>query len=163
MNETFGQRIMSLRKKKGITQEELANRLNISPQAVSKWENDINLPDILTLPLIAEIFDTTIDELLGKKVENKVECLTEEKRKDISKMFLKIRVLGDGNKVVVNIPILVIKACIEAGVAIPQVSGNTALSSIDFNEIYKMIEQGVIGEIASVETDDGEKVSIIVE
>lgn len=55
--------ITDLRKKKGITQEQLAVALNISPQAVSKWETNTSQPDTQTLPLIAEYFETSIDYL----------------------------------------------------------------------------------------------------
>ncbi len=55
--------IADLRKKKGITQEQLAVALNISPQAVSKWETNTSQPDTQTLPLIAEFFDVSIDFL----------------------------------------------------------------------------------------------------
>lgn len=55
--------IADLRKKKGITQEQLALALNISPQAVSKWETNTSQPDTQTLPLIAEYFEVSIDYL----------------------------------------------------------------------------------------------------
>ena len=55
--------IANLRKEKGITQEQLALALNISPQAVSKWETNTSLPDTQTLPLIAEYFEVSIDYL----------------------------------------------------------------------------------------------------
>ena len=66
-NTTLGRRIMSLRKAAGLTQEQLAEKLGVSPQAVSKWENDISCPDISALPLIASIFGVSSDELLGIK------------------------------------------------------------------------------------------------
>lgn len=55
--------IAYLRRKKGITQEQLAQALNISPQAVSKWETDTSLPDVQVLPLIADYFGVSIDYL----------------------------------------------------------------------------------------------------
>ena len=55
--------IADLRKNKGITQEQLALALNISPQAVSKWETSTSQPDTQTLPLIAEYFEVSIDYL----------------------------------------------------------------------------------------------------
>lgn len=63
---TIGGRIAALRKEKGMTQEELAARIGVSAQSVSKWENGVNLPDIMLLPIIADIFSVTIDELYGK-------------------------------------------------------------------------------------------------
>lgn len=64
---TIGCRIAELRKEKAMTQEELAAKIGVSAQSVSKWENGINMPDIMLLPIIAEIFSVTIDELYGKK------------------------------------------------------------------------------------------------
>lgn len=60
-------RIGDLRKKKQIKQIELANQLGISVQTVSKWENDICMPDISLLPDIAAFFQVSVDELLGLK------------------------------------------------------------------------------------------------
>ena len=53
MSETIGNRISKYRKAKGMTQEELANQMGVSSQAVSKWENDASCPDIATLPSCA--------------------------------------------------------------------------------------------------------------
>ena len=55
--------IADLRKRKGITQEQLASALNISPQAISKWETNTSFPDAQTLPLIAAYFEVSIDYL----------------------------------------------------------------------------------------------------
>ena len=65
--ESLGRRIARLRLKHGMTQERLANIANVSAQAVSKWENDQSYPDIMLLPVLAETFDVTVDELLGIK------------------------------------------------------------------------------------------------
>lgn len=63
--QSIGRRIAALRKGAGMTQEQLAERLGVSPQAVSKWENDISCPDISMLPAIAEVFGVSADALLG--------------------------------------------------------------------------------------------------
>lgn len=59
----IGNKIKVLRKEKGVTQEELANSVGVSFQAVSKWENNIALPDITLLPMLAEYFGVSMDEL----------------------------------------------------------------------------------------------------
>ncbi len=64
-SETLGRRIARLRLAKTATQERLAKELNVSPQAVSKWENDINYPDILLLPDLARFLGVSVDELLS--------------------------------------------------------------------------------------------------
>ncbi len=66
MEQTLGKRIVTNRKRLGITQDALAEKLGVTAQAVSKWENDQSCPDITTLPRLAEIFGITIDELLGR-------------------------------------------------------------------------------------------------
>ncbi len=64
--ETMGKRISDLRKSKGMTQEQLAQQLGVTAQAVSKWENDLSCPDISILPQLAGVLGVTTDELLGR-------------------------------------------------------------------------------------------------
>ena len=72
MEQTLGKRIVEHRKRLGLTQDQLAEKLGITAQAVSKWENDLSCPDIATLPKLADIFGITTDELLGKASTAKV-------------------------------------------------------------------------------------------
>lgn len=65
-NKTIGDRIKFHRKRLGMTQEQLAERMGVSAQAVSKWENNLSCPDISVLPELAAIFGISVDELLGK-------------------------------------------------------------------------------------------------
>ena len=65
--DTLGKRIMALRKAAGMTQEQVAERLGVSPQAVSQWENDVSCPDVTMIPRIAQLFNVSTDELLGLK------------------------------------------------------------------------------------------------
>jgi len=62
---SFGEKLKRLRNKFNLKQLDLANSVQVSPQAVSKWERDENYPDILTIKKIARLFDVTLDELLG--------------------------------------------------------------------------------------------------
>ena len=64
-SKTLGRRIARLRLARTATQERLAKELNVSPQAVSKWENDINYPDISLLPDLARFLGVSVDELLS--------------------------------------------------------------------------------------------------
>ena len=63
----LGKTILELRKAKNVTQEDMAAELGVTAAAVSKWENDYTLPDILMLCAIADYFQVTTDELLGRK------------------------------------------------------------------------------------------------
>lgn len=65
----IGKIIKRLRVNSGLTQEQLAERLHISGQAVSKWENETALPDIVLLPALADCFGVTIDELMDYKLK----------------------------------------------------------------------------------------------
>jgi len=65
--QILSERILALRKEKGMTQETLAEQLGLSFQAVSKWENGQSCPDIALLPVLAEIFHVSIDYLFGKE------------------------------------------------------------------------------------------------
>ena len=163
MKETFGQRFSRLRKSLGLKQEDIAVNVNISTQAVSKWENDLSAPDISTLPLLADILNVSLDELLGREIaETKV--LPMDERKDVDSMILKINVLsGEGDKVKVNIPVAVIKLCLKAGTELPNISGKDFLKNIDFNQIFMMVEAGGIGKLVEVESSEGDQVSIFVE
>ena len=58
-------RIADLRRKKKITQKELAEAMGVSFQTISKWEKGVNLPDITILPAMAEYFKVSIDQLMG--------------------------------------------------------------------------------------------------
>ena len=67
MEQTLGKRIASNRKRMHLTQDQLAEQLGVTAQAVSKWENDQSCPDITILPRLAEIFGISTDELLGRE------------------------------------------------------------------------------------------------
>lgn len=64
---TFGTRLQQIRKASGLSQEQLADLLNMSRQAISKWETDQATPDIEKLSLLCNIFKISADELLGKE------------------------------------------------------------------------------------------------
>ncbi|MBQ1376720.1 MAG: helix-turn-helix domain-containing protein [Lachnospiraceae bacterium] len=65
----LGKKIRQLRYKAGLTQEQLADKLGVGPQSVSKWENAASMPDITALPLIAETFGVSIDDLFDLSTE----------------------------------------------------------------------------------------------
>ena len=67
VNQILAENIVSMREERGVSQNALAERLGVSPQAVSKWERGICCPDIALLPAIADIFGVSIDKLFRKK------------------------------------------------------------------------------------------------
>lgn len=77
----IGDKIRELRKQKKLSQEQLADRIGVSFQAVSKWENHVALPDITLVPVIAGIFGVSTDELLAydlKERENAVNAICDQ-------------------------------------------------------------------------------------
>ena len=71
----FGETLKKLRRQKDMTQEQLAEYVNISPQSVSKWETNLTLPDITIIPMLANIFDVSADVLLGIDIDAKEKCI----------------------------------------------------------------------------------------
>ena len=159
MND-FGEKIAELRKSKNMTQEALAGKLDVTAQAVSKWERGESMPDVLLLPKIAEILEVSIDSLFGKEQRPIVEYHPEAK-KDFDKMILRVTVNDNEDHVKVNLPLSLIKAAIEIGVSGDVIRfGNADLSKIDFAAVIQTIENGAIGKIVEVESDDGTMVVI---
>ena len=166
MNETLGKRIAALRREKSMKQDELAEKLGVTPQAVSKWENDQTCPDISLLPALAAILGVSVDELLSgkKEAEPTVKILPAEERKDLKDMMLRIIVNEkSGNQVRVNLPLALIKIAIDSGLNLSQISDNDALQGIDLGKILELVNQGAIGNLVEVESTDGDTVRIFVE
>ena len=69
MKKTLGTMIAELRKQHGMTQLELAEKMNVTDKAVSKWERDLSCPDVNSLPKLAEILGVSVDELMQIKKE----------------------------------------------------------------------------------------------
>ena len=75
MNFNIGAKIKAMRLAASMTQEQLANKLGVSAQAVSKWESGTNMPDIQILPDLSVIFGVSIDSLFDMTDESKMERL----------------------------------------------------------------------------------------
>ncbi len=164
MNETIGNRIAKLRKEKSLSQEALAEKLGVSAQAVSKWENDQSCPDISLLPTLSKILDVTVDELLtGKRDE--VRVLPQNQRKSLEELTLRIRILSaDGDVVKVNLPMTLVKVALELGVDIaPNYAKGVDMQKLDLSKIMDMVEQGAIGKLVQIESAEGDVVDVVVE
>ena len=72
-NKTMGETISLLRKEKGMTQSELAEKMNVTDKAVSKWERNLSCPDINSIPKLAEILGISVEELLKSQNNNSLE------------------------------------------------------------------------------------------
>lgn len=98
--ETFGNMVAVLRKEKGMTQVELAEKMGVTDKAVSKWERDISFPDVSSIPKLAEILEVSVDELMQVKAASK-EDTTKKKIDEIIDVAFKGVALAMGIAVVV--------------------------------------------------------------
>ena len=161
----LGNNISEKRKAKGMTQEELAANLGVSPQAVSKWENNLSCPDISLLPAIAKIFGMSVDELLGAASatenvgEEKTFAEPETAYEELvftGKKATTLLITTDKNGKVSNvrIPLTVMRFGLNLGSAFGGITGAQA------NTIENAVKTGLSGEILSVDGENGEKVTI---
>ncbi len=164
MEKTIGKKLYELRKQSGFTQDYVAEKLGVSAQAVSKWENDIACPDIMTLPHIAGLYGITVDELFkNDDVKSNVKF---EKTEKVDENELILRVYVDtcnGDDIKVNLPYLFVKELINVGKDISSVFTGIDLSGVNFESIFKMVELGVLGEIVSVKTQNGDDIRVVIE
>lgn len=91
----FNNRLYELRKRKGLSQEELANKLNVSRQTVSKWELGDTTPDMEKLVAISDLFEVTLDELVTGKV---IESHSDSKETSEVLQVVEEKVLTEENK-----------------------------------------------------------------
>lgn len=94
---SFGERLKNLRLEKGLTQEDVANEVCVTKQAVWKWEHDVSLPDIASLERIAQFFGVNIDYLLtgndNVKIEEKIVEVEKEKLVEVEKEVVKEKIV----------------------------------------------------------------------
>lgn len=165
MENTLGARIAFLRKSRSMTQEELATKMGVSSQAVSKWENDLSCPDIQLLPKLAITLGTTTDSLLTGK-NDEVKLVPQDQRKPFDDLTLRVYVnSAGGDKIRVNLPMPLVKIALEIGVDIVPnyADGMEAVRNIDLSKIVELVERGMIGKIVDVESAAGDIVEIVVE
>lgn len=162
--KTIGKRIAELRRQKSMTQEFLAEKLGVSTQAVSKWENDLNCPDIGLLPDLAKLLGVSVDLLLSGEAPLVVQLKDPEKKMDFSKLLLRILICsGDGDEVKVNLPCSLLKLISKSGMKDFAMINGAALDQIDFEQVFQLVEKGVIGNLVDITTKNGDQVKIVVE
>ena len=155
MENTIGKRIAHLRKQRGLTQEELSEKLNVSAQAVSKWENDQSCPDILLLPALARLLGVTVDELLSGERPQPMRLVPEAERKPIDELMVYINVADvDGEVTKITLPVAMLRSAMElnggkAEFKIGLESGN--MEMVDPKVLLELIEKGFVGTLVEVE------------
>ncbi len=164
----LGNNISERRKAKGMTQEELAANLGVSPQAVSKWENNLSCPDISLLPEISKLFGISVDELLGvvpaevkaeqtnaEPVNRDPEATYEEPVFSGKKATtLLISTERNGKTSNVRFPLGIVRFGLNLGSTFGGLTGDQA------STIENAVRTGLSGEILSVDGENGEKVTI---
>ena len=162
--KTLGNKITELRTMKHMTPEDLAVQMNVSNQAVSKWENDLSIPDITLLIQLADFFEVSLDDLLRNQ-ENlpTVQMVPKEIRKPMDQLMFKIIVKDGKDNVRVNLPMKLVKTCLEIGLSLPSVTNNPSLQGIDLNKIMELVDVGCIGKLVEIDSENGEHVEIVVE
>lgn len=152
---SLGERIAYYRKKKELTQEQLAEKCTVTAQAVSKWENDVTSPDITLVPVLADIFGITCDELLG--VQRAEVAIVDPELVDINKALFRLRVLSSGgDKVNINLPLGLAEMFLKSGVVKVDGMANDKLQNIDFAQIISLVKMGAKGKLLEVQSADGD-------
>lgn len=133
---TFGEKLKDIRKRFGLTQEKLSGLINVSRQAITKWENDEGLPDITNLQELSKLFGITIDYLLDK--DNNLPALTLRKELDKDKYKSKLSMYDE-----------VLKEYFDESYEIYNLSRSKKM-----NIVENLIDTFIVPEIGPVSTAD---------
>ena len=158
MKNSIGQNIAYYRKKCGFTQEELSVKMNVTAQAISKWENDLSYPDLGCINTLACVLNTTVNNLLNG--EDDLSGITVSKNDDIKKKILMISVESKKEdhpvKLKLRVPMELITEAQNDELL------GTFFSDPEMGMILAAIKSGSIGPIVDVESDQGNvKIEVI--
>ena len=153
---TLGRRIQALRKEQALTQDALAERMDVTPQAVSKWENDQSCPDIMSLPQLARELHTTVDTLLTGEAAA-TPALPQKKPEEL---IVRISIHPDNEaRVCLNLPFTVFRLGALHNLISFTFHANEGeldaealaqqLAQVDFHAIVRLIEQGARGMLVN--------------
>lgn len=149
MKPTIGQNIAFYRKKAGMTQEELSEKIGVTAQAVSKWENDLSYPDLEVVRQLAGIFGITVDQLLNG--EDAVPAVQVVETEHPEKRIVQICVESGGmSKVHVRIPVGLVEKLYKEG-KLKELMGEDG----DFPEgVIDLIQMGAVGPIVDIKDEN---------
>ena len=168
---TIGKNIAYFRKKAGFTQEELSEIMNITSQAISKWENDLSYPDLVSTKELASALNVSIDELLNGEVNYPI--ATDADAEQIARRILVICIQIEANEaygtrassVTARIPVSVLLNAHNNGTLKELVGESASLvgeSAFEIETAIGMIKEGVIGTLVDAHTE-GNSIRIMVE
>ena len=152
---SIGKNIAYFRKKAGFTQEELSEKMNITSQAVSKWENDLSYPDLTSAKMLADILHVSIDELINGATNCTI--ATNASAEQISRRILLICAQVDEDEysvekatnVIVRIPVSVLLNAYENG-TLGELVGDYEQN---VEKAIGMIKEGVMGTLVDVQAE----------
>ncbi len=159
MAMNIGNNIAVLRKKKGITQEELANELGVSAQAVSKWENNSSCPDVSLLTKIADYFGVSVDALLRAQEDDIVDSKEEKddnvKSADDKKNIVIKITQQNGKENIIKVPFKFVKLGLNIG----------AMFGLDKDISSKIVAlaESNVSDIVNIDTENGEHIEIMLD
>lgn len=151
---TIGENIAYFRKQKKLTQEELAEKMSVTAQAVSKWECDSSYPDITVMQTLAKTLGVTVDDLLTG--EQKVPEVREASPAQIDRRIILIEVKADETNITTRFPVSIVKKAIANG-TLRQLVGEDAYAQVA--SIEGMIDSGMTGPLVDMDSPDA-KVTI---
>lgn len=147
--KTIGQNIAYFRKQKNMTQEELAEKMSVTAQAVSKWECDTSYPDITTIQALSKMLGVGATELLeGPQSPATIKDAPQEV---IDRRIVRIEVQAGETKVITRFPVPVVKKAMENG-TLEKLVGEDAFSQVA--GILEMIDSGITGHLVNVNNSD---------
>ena len=144
----IGENIAALRKKAGMTQEELSEKMCVTAQAVSKWENGLSCPDLENIRSMAKLFGVSVDELLnGPKM---VPELKSDEPETVAKRILHVQVnTGEDTRIHCRIPTAVFLKAAENG-TLDKLLGEE-LENDQLEMVLEIIKSGTVGSIVSID------------
>lgn len=163
MENTLGKRIAALRREKGMKQDELSEKMQVSPQAVSKWENDQTCPDISVLPTLAKLFGISVDELLTGKKEAETRVVSLDDGAEHKNKVIHLEITDGGDKIRLNFPIEFVRGLVQMGMSLPGIVENDNFRNVDLEQIITLVDKGLVGTILEIEGEDQERIRIYVD
>lgn len=159
---TIGENIAAFRKEKKLTQEELAEKMSVTPQAVSKWECDSSYPDVIVMQQLAQILGVTVNDILNGKQE--LPTFLQAELETIDKRILYIEVTTGDTVIKTRFPVSMIRTLLENGLLAKILGFANDYDDDDVDDkteldntlrlIRSFVEEGVVGPIMQIDNDD---------
>ena len=149
--KTIGENIAYFRKKNKLTQEDLAEKLSVTSQAVSKWECDSSYPDITSMQALAKSLGVTVDELING--EQQLPEISEAPKEQIDRRIVLINVEATDTTVTTRLPVSFVKKSIENGM-FKKIVGEEAFENM--GALEDMIDSGLTGTFVEVDNPEAQ-------